>query len=99
MERTPTTICANCGKEYAARSPACPYCSFVPRRRGSPALRWIFVTVGSVISLGIAAFVYLAEKDSASLSRTVRLAAAVLVIGVFLTYVAANKIFGGGKDI
>lgn len=82
--RIPTTLCLNCGKEYASDAPACPYCEFVPwRGRPKPLRRRLFVALGVVVSgllgLWIDPIVF-----------------ALCLIG---TMVLANKIWGGGREV
>jgi hypothetical protein len=88
MSSVPTRVCDKCRKEYAAACPACPYCSWVPLKRGrSRWLRLLIIVPGAGLTMLFWGVFYSA------------LGFWPLLIGGALTISLANTLIGGGRDV
>ncbi len=93
MERIETTTCVKCGKQYAAVSPGCPYCSYVPIKKGRKMwMRWVIVLIGYAVTGCVTLLLYLASGGDW------RMGPIPLIVGVVGTQWLANDLVGGGKD-
>ena len=96
MSQVPTRECPKCGKRYAAASPGCPYCDFFPLKPGrAPWMRWIALVVGFAGSVVLA----FSMRDWLGEDTYWGSFWGTLFIGVVATWILANKLVGGGKDV
>ena len=98
MSRIPTRECPNCGRQYAAASPGCPYCHFVPLKPGrAPWMRWVVLVVGFAGSV-VLAFSLRDYWYGDTFWSDMFYAGGTLLFGGGATLMLANKLVGGGKE-
>ncbi len=100
MSQVATRECPKCGKRYAVASPGCPYCDYIPLKRGrAPWMRWIALVVGFAGSVVLAFTLRNWVGEDPSLSSPRQTFWGTLIIGVGATWMLVNKLVGGGKDL
>ena len=97
----PTRECRGCGKQYSTRCRGCPYCGFLPLKRGRARwMRWVILAAGLAGSLWLARYMYQRyASDPIWHFADWQMFWGTLIFAGIGTVMFANWVGGGGKDV